>query len=73
MQAIEFQTTVHEGIIEIPPQYRNQIKEHVRVIVLSDEQDSEHSSNPGQFSRFLASPIPIHSLEPWNRDKLHER
>lgn len=38
MQAIEFQTSIKNGTIEIPRMYRQQISKQVRVIVLSEKQ-----------------------------------
>ena len=37
MTAYEFQTAVCDGIINIPAEYKNKIKNKVRVIVLSNE------------------------------------
>ncbi len=38
MYAVEFPARVKNGTIEIPEQYRDRIKEHVRVILLSEEE-----------------------------------
>lgn len=37
MYAIEFQTTIKNGIIEIPEAYRGRLQEQVRVILLGEE------------------------------------
>ncbi|MBX3059339.1 MAG: hypothetical protein KF770_22950 [Anaerolineae bacterium] len=37
MYAIEFQTTIKNGIIEIPEMYRGQLQQRVRVILLGEE------------------------------------
>lgn len=45
MQAIEFQTNIKNGMIEIPEKYRHQvISQQVRVIVLSEQQTSMDSA-----------------------------
>jgi hypothetical protein len=37
MVAIEFQTTIKNGIIEIPEVYRGRLQQQVRVILLGEE------------------------------------
>ena len=37
MRAYEFQTSVNNGIIHIPVEYRNKISSKVKVILLSEE------------------------------------
>ncbi len=37
MYGIEFQTTVKNGVIEIPPEYRKQFAAEVRVILVSED------------------------------------
>jgi hypothetical protein len=37
MYGVEFQTTVKNGVIEIPPEYRKSFRDRVRVILFSDE------------------------------------
>lgn len=47
MYAIEFQTTIQNGIIEIPKQYQGRLQHRVRVILLGDdlvEADTEKHS-----------------------------
>jgi hypothetical protein len=36
MQAVEFDTTVENGVINIPHQYKTSVADKVRVIVLSE-------------------------------------
>jgi hypothetical protein len=36
MQAVEFNTTVKDGVIHIPCQYKQSVADNVRVIVLSE-------------------------------------
>ena len=43
MYAVEFQANVKNGIIEIPAQYRSQLKQRVRVIVLAEPDDQPSS------------------------------
>ena len=44
MQAVEFGTTVDNGIIEIPMMYRNEYSSNVRVILLKDNMISNETS-----------------------------
>jgi len=37
LQAFEFYTTAHDGVIHIPRQYRDKIRSNIKVIVLSGE------------------------------------
>lgn len=49
MQAIEFKTTIHNGIISIPPEYLPQWEgKTVRIIVLEDSQPIENISSKTQ-------------------------
>lgn len=43
MQAVEFQTKIRNGMIEIPQMYRQQISKRVRVIIYSEEQSQDDS------------------------------
>ncbi len=60
MRAIEFQTKIKNGMIEIPQMYRHQISTQVRVIVLSEEQSgSDDSANTESYGKrpLLASDL----------------
>ena len=37
MYAIEFQTIVKNGVIEIPPEYRQEFQHNVRVLLLGED------------------------------------
>ncbi len=50
MQAIEFETQIHNGIIELPAQFQLQTTQTVRVIVLLD--NSAHTM-PNKLNRPL--------------------
>ena len=72
MQAIEFQTILHNSIINIPPQYSPQWEgKTIRVIVLENQESTPSSveGNPLKgsilFETDLISPID----EPWNTDQ----
>jgi len=68
MQAIEFKTILHNGLISIPPQYSPQWEgKNIRVIVLENLESTPPSVEPNPlkgsiiFENDLISPID----EPW--------
>lgn len=69
MHAIEFQAKIKNGIIEIPSQYKDKLKEIVRVIILTD--DSETTTN--LIDRLLASPLKVKGFKPLSRAEIYER
>lgn len=68
MIAIEFQTTVKNGIIEVPEEYRDQLTDAVRVIILSPEKPS----STGIIARLLANPIRDPDFVPMTRDEIYQ-
>ena len=68
MQAVEFQAKIKNGVIEIPAQYKDKLKEIVRVIILSEENES-----PTNFiDQLLASPLKISDFKPLSRTEIYE-
>lgn len=65
MQAIEFQTTVKNGIIEIPREHRERIAGRVRVILLGEEPPER---KPDFIDHLLAHPIPMQGFRPLTRE-----
>jgi hypothetical protein len=49
MKAIEFQTTVRNGMIRIPEAYRKQFDSHVRVVLMRTEEMGEETTLRPQF------------------------
>ncbi len=70
MYAIEFQTRISNGSIELPPEFRDKLAGEVRVIVLKQESPAEVEN---MIDRLLAEPIKLDSFEPMTRDEMHER
>ena len=72
MNAVEFQTVVANGSIEIPPELQGQISGLVRVIVLTEE---KHNKNRGELNdaiaTLLAHPLPLTGFEPLTRAQLY--
>jgi hypothetical protein len=69
MYAIEFQTHVKDGIIQIPPQYQEQLQNSVRVIILVELPSSAHTF----IDQLLANPLHIPDFQPLSRDEIYAR
>ena len=68
MYAIEFQTNIKDGSIEIPEQYKGQFKGSVRVIVLA--QPEQQTSN--LIDQLLENPIRLDNFQPLTRQEIYE-
>ncbi len=71
MQAIEFQTTLHNGIVAIPPEYAAQWEgKPIRVILLDSAEKSMPS--PLQSTQFQAVSLNTQGFK-FNRDDANDR
>jgi len=70
MQAIEFQTTIKDGVIEIPRQYIGRIKDRVRVILLVEEAPK---ANANLIDRLLVHPLRVKGFRPLSREEIYAR
>jgi len=70
MFAIEFQTTVKDGMIEIPRQYLKNLTNYMRVILLVEE-----GSKPTEnfIDQLLAHPVRVKDFCPLNREEVYDR
>lgn len=68
MFAIEFQTQIKNGIIEMPTEYQNRINGLVRVIVLAPER----AQRTGIIARLLEHPIQDDNFVPLTRDGIYQ-
>jgi len=70
MHSVEFQTTIRNGIIEIPPEWRGLFKNQVRVIL-----QAEGTSTPTKnlIDQLLTRPVRLNTFRPIPRDELHAR
>lgn len=70
VNSIEFKARIKQGMIEIPPEYQQNIQEgrDVKVIVVSEE-------NPKQrlMDRLSENPISVKGWSKPTRDEIHER
>ena len=69
MYAVEFRAAVRNGTIEIPPQYRDRLKEVVRVILL----DEAPEATDNLIDRLLETPLHIEGFEPLALDEIYAR
>ncbi|MFN8493033.1 MAG: hypothetical protein U0350_35850 [Caldilineaceae bacterium] len=68
MFAIEFETQIKNGFIEVPAIYQRQISGAVRVIVLA----SERTQSTGMIARLLKQPIQDDAFIPLKRDEIYQ-
>jgi hypothetical protein len=69
MYAVEFQAKVKNGTIEIPSQYRDKLKEVVRVIVLAEVEEKTDNL----IDQLLETPFRVKGFEPLSRDEIYGR
>jgi hypothetical protein len=69
MIAIEFESQISNGTIEIPAAHRDKIRGPVRVIVLSEQR----ASAPTLIDELLAHPLALSDFQPLTRNEAHER
>lgn len=70
MYVIEFQTTIKDGVIEIPRKYLKNLLRRVRVLLLADR-PLETTEN--FIDRLLAQPVRMESFRPLTREEAHAR
>ncbi|MEW6348205.1 MAG: hypothetical protein AB1646_04035 [Thermodesulfobacteriota bacterium] len=69
MYAVEVQAKVKNGTIEIPEQYRGQIREHVREILLIEEE----RPRADLIAQLLKHPVNVPGFTPLTREEMYER
>jgi hypothetical protein len=70
MISVEFQTTIENGIIKIPEQYQQQLKQPNLVKVILEQETAEKSENYLQY--LLKNPLTIEELTPMKREEIYE-
>jgi hypothetical protein len=80
MYAIEFRTKIKNGIIEVPKDYWERLRqetrdEQVRVILLTSEraETREADVETDLIEQLLTTPLRISEFTPLSRDEAHER
>lgn len=70
MYAIEFQTKINNGSIEIPLEFRDKLAGEARVIVLKLDQPAVGEN---LIDRLLAKPIALDTFQPMAREEVYGR
>ena len=70
MSVITFHTTIHDGMIQIPAEYRDDLPPQVQVIVLPDE-TAAHAVD--FIEHLLTHPLECPDFRPFAREGLYER
>ncbi len=70
MYAIEFQTTIKNGIIEIPRAYLRKLTNRVRVIVLVEEASK---TTVNFIDQLLDHPVRVKDFRPLTREEIYAR
>ena len=70
MYAIEFHTTVKNGIIQIPFEYQTRFQHRVKVILLAAE---EAQPTANLIDQLLAKPLRIKNFKPLSREEIYVR
>jgi len=70
MLAIEFRTTVKNGVIEIPREYLKDLTSPVRVILLVEE---ARESGANYIDELLTHPVRVEGFRPLSREETHAR
>ena len=71
MITVEFQTTIENGIIKIPEQYQQQLRQPNLVKVILEQETSEQPENYLQY--LLRNPLNIQDLTPMKREEIYEK
>ncbi|MFN8486078.1 MAG: hypothetical protein U0350_00720 [Caldilineaceae bacterium] len=71
MYAIEFQTTVKNGVIKIPRKYEKRFPNRVKVILLADETEQPATTN--LIDQLLTKPLRIKNFKPLTREEIYAR
>lgn len=70
MRAVEFSTSIRNGMIEVPEEYRRDLSDHVRVILLADE---KKLAGVNLIDLLLQDPIRIRDFHPLTREEIYGR
>jgi hypothetical protein len=63
MYAVEFTTTIKDGVIEVPDVHLARFKDNVKVILLAEEDDI--------IAKLLAHPLKVPGFTPLTREEAH--
>ena len=74
MYAIEFETSIDNGIVHIPEIYKKiQKSKKAKIIVMIDETIEQENQQQLAFSSFLKNTKKVEHITLFSKDELHER
>jgi len=74
MYAIEFETSIDNGIVHIPEIYKKiQKSKKAKIIVMIDEAIEQENQQQLAFSSFLKNTKKVEHITLFSKDELHER
>lgn len=68
MNAMEFHTTVIDGKIEVPEEYRDQIRGKVRVIIFTEDQPR---GGHDKVRELIDNPLHVEEFTPFSRAEIY--
>ena len=69
MHTLQFTATIRNGAIEVPEEYRAQLGERVKVILINTAQET----GPDMIDQLLQTPLPAADFKPMRRNEIYER
>ncbi len=69
MYAIEFHTTITNGMIEVPQYYLPHLAKHAKVIVLMEETHQK----TGILAQLFQTPLKLKHFTPLTREEIYDR
>jgi hypothetical protein len=69
MSVIEFETYIDHDTITLPKEYRDRIKGRARIIILTDEAETDED----MVEFLLDHPYEVEAFTPLTRDEIYER
>ena len=74
MYAIEFETSIDNGIVHIPEIYKEILKsKKAKIIVMIDEAIEQENQQQLAFNSFLKNTKKVEHITLFSKDELHER
>lgn len=73
MSTVEFQTTVKNGVIEIPDQYQQEVEAMEVVEVFVKKAEKQKKKISGFLKELIENPIEIKNFKPLTRDEIYDR
>ena len=70
MYAVEFQTIIKNGVIEIPKEHRREFQHSVRVILLAED---IAQTTINLVDQLLSRPLHLENFHPLTREEIHAR